>query len=259
MAPPRIHKTFSRFAPDLQIDLKRPCRVATANEVPEAMPSLELAKDLDEALPKEAPKLTIKEQQKLPMELLWQDGRLEQLKEWPPELALKFEHMLMEHHHIFSLDKNEIGCMDSAEHIIELMDDEPFKERFRQIAPPLLEEVWENLQDMLDGGAIRPSKSPWCNAIVLVRKKDGTLQFCIDFWRLNSRTKKDSFPLPCMQETMESMVGARFFSSMDLKSGFWQVQMSEKSRQYTAFTVGSLGMYEFLWMPYGLCTAPTMF
>ena len=91
---------------------------------------------------------------KLLTELLQQDCRLEQLKEWPPELALKFEHMLMEHHHIFSLDKKEIGCMDTAEHIIELMDDEPFKERFQQIAPPLLEEVWENLQDMLDGGAI---------------------------------------------------------------------------------------------------------
>ena len=161
--------------------------------------------------------------------------------------------------HLLSLDKNEIGCTDMAEHIIKLMDDEPFKERFRRIAPPLLEEVWENLQDMLDGGAIRPSKSRWCNAIVLVRKKDGTLWFCIDFRRLNSRTKKDSFPLPRMQETMESMVGARFFSSMDLKSGFWQVRMSEKVRQYTAFTVGSLGVYEFLWMPYGLCNAPATF
>ena len=72
-------------------------------------------------------------------------------------------------------------------------------------------------------------------------------------------TKKDSFPLPRMQETMESMVGARFFSSMDLKSGFWQVRMSEKPRQYTACTVGSLGMYEFLRMLYGLCNAPTTF
>ena len=112
---------------------------------------------------------------------------------------------------------------------------------------------------MLDGGAIRPSNSPWCNAIVLVRKKDGTLRFCIDFRRLNARTKKDSYPLPRMQETMESMVGARFFSSMDLKSGFWQVEMSEQSRQYTAFTVGSLGVYEFLRMPYGLCNAPATF
>ena len=165
----------------------------------------------------------------------------------------------MEHHHIFSLEKNEIGCTDSAEHVIELMDDEPFKERFWWIAPPLLEEVRENLQEMLDGGAIQPSKSPWCNAIVLVRKKDGTLRFCIDFRKLNARTKNDSFPLPRMQETMESMVGALFFSSMDLKSGFWQVRMSEKSRQYTAFTVGSLGVYEFLRMPYGLCNAPATF
>ena len=197
-------------------------RVAAANEVPEDVPLLELARDLDETLLKEAPKLTIEERQKLLMELLRQDGGLEQLKEWPPKLALKFERMLMEHYHIFSLDQNEIGCTDTAEHIIELIDDEPFKERFRRIAPPLLEELRENLQDMLDGGAIWPSQSPWCNTIVLVRKKDGTLRFCIDFRRLNSRTKKDLFPLPHMQETMESMVGARFFSSMDLKSGFWQ-------------------------------------
>ena len=233
-------------------------RIAAANEVPEAVPSPELAKGLAETQP-ETKKLSVEERQKLLMELLRQDGGLEQLKEWPPELALKFERMLMEHHHIFSLEKNEIGCTDTTEHIIELMDDEPFKERFRRIAPPLLEEVRENLQDMLDGGAIRPSKSPWCNAIILVRKKDGTLRFCIDFRKLNARTKKDAFPLPRMQETMESMVGARFFSSMDLKSGFWQVRMSEQSRQYTAFTVGSLGVYEFLRMPYGLCNAPATF
>ena len=234
-------------------------QIAMANEVPEAVPSPELTKGLAETQEKETPKLTIEECQKLLMELLRKDGGMEQLKEWPPELALKFERMLMEHHHIFSLDKNEIGCTDSAEHIIELMDDEPFKKRFQRFALPLLEKVQENLQDMLDGGAIRPSKSPWCNAIVLVRKKDRTLRFCINFRKLNARTKKDSYPLPRMQETMESMVGARFFSSMDLKSGFWQVRMSEKSRQYTAFTVGSLGMYEFLQMPYRLCNAPAMF
>ena len=112
---------------------------------------------------------------------------------------------------------------------------------------------------MLDGGAIRPSQSPWCNAVVLVRKKDGGLRFCIDFCRLNSRTKKDAYPLPRMQETMESMVGARFFSTMDLKSGFWQVKMAKDSQQYTAFTVGSMGVYEFLRMPYGLCNALATF
>ena len=91
---------------------------------------------------------------------------------------------------------------------------------------------------------------------MLVRKKDGSLQFCIDFRHLNARTKKDAYPLPRMQETM---VGTRHFSCMDLKSGFWQVQMDEESRQYTAFTVGSMGLYEFLRMPYGLCNAPAMF
>ena len=176
-----------------------------------------------------------------------------------PELARQFELMLMENHHIFSLDTNEIGCTDTAKHVIELLDKEPFKERFCRIAPPLLEEVRQNIQDMLDWGAIRPSQSPWCNTVVLVRKKDGMLRFCIDFWRLNARTKKDAYPLPQMQETMECMVGTWLFLSMDLKSGFWQVKMSEESQQYTAFTVGSLGVYEFLRMPYGLCNTPATF
>ena len=126
-----------------------------------------------------------------------------------------------------------------------------FMRKFRRIAPPLVEEVWEHLQEMLDGGVIWPSQSPWCNAVVLVRKKDGGLRFCIDFRRLNSRTKKDAYPLPRMQETMESMVGTRFFSTMDLKSGFWQVKMAKDSQQYTAFTVGSMGVYEFLRMSTG--------
>ena len=95
--------------------------------------------------------------------------------------------------------------------------------------------------------------------MVLVRKKDGSLQFCIDFYRLNTRTKKDAYPLLHMQETMESMVGSRHFSCMDLKSGFWQVRMAEDSRQYTAFTVESMGVYEFLRMPYGLCNTPATF
>ena len=165
----------------------------------------------------------------------------------------------MEYHDIFSLDKNEIGCTDATEHIIELLGEEPFKEKFWWIALPLLDEVREHLQEMLDGGAIQPSQSAWWNTVVLVQKKDGGLWFCIDFRRLNTRTKKDSYPLPQMQEMMESMVEAQFFSTMDLKSRFWQVKMSEKSRHYTAFTIGSMGIFEFLWMPYGLCNTLATF
>ena len=204
--------------------------VLAANVIPEGKPTSELIKKLDEQDPESVSlKLSIKERQQLLMQLLKQKGGLDELAQWTPELAWKFEQMLMEYHDIFSLDKNEIGCMYAAEHIIELLDEEPFKEKFRQIAPPLLDEVQEHLQEMLDGGAIHPSQSPWCNAVVLVRKKDEGLRFCIDFRRLNARTKKDSYPLPRMQETIESMVRALFFSTMDLKSGFWQVKMAEKS------------------------------
>ena len=204
--------------------------VLTANVIPEGKPTPELIKKLDEQDPESAPqKLSIEERQQLLMQLLWQEGWLDELAQWTPELAQKFEQMLMEYHDIFSLDKNEMGCTDAAEHIIKLLDEEPFKEKFRWNAPPLLDKVWEHLQKMLDGGAIQPSQSPWCNAVVLVQKKDGGLWFCISFWRLNTRTRKDSYPLPRMQETMESMVRARFFSTMDLKFRFWQVKMSEDS------------------------------
>ena len=93
----------------------------------------------------------------------------------------------------------------------------------------------------------------------MVRKKNGTLRFCMDFRCLNMRTKKDSYPLPWIQEALESMAGLAHFSSMDFKSGFWQIKMALGLQQYTAFTVGNLGFYEFTRMPFGLCNAPAMF
>ena len=112
---------------------------------------------------------------------------------------------------------------------------------------------------MLQAGAIRPSSSPWCNTVVLVWKKDGGLRFCIDFRKLNTRTKKDSYPLPRIQETLESLEGSHIFSSFDFKLGFWQVEMDEASKQYTTFTVGSLGFFECEHMPFGLCNTPATF
>ena len=175
----------------VHLPARRPvARVVAANAIPDATPSPEFMRKLDELEPGQEPsqKMTIEDRQKLLLELLRKDGHLDKLKKWPPELALQFEHMMMEHHNIFSLERNEIGCTDAAEHMIELLDTEPFKECFHRIAPPLVEEVREHLQEMLDGGAIRPSQSPWCNAVVLVRKKDGGLRFCIDFCWLNSWT-----------------------------------------------------------------------
>ena len=112
---------------------------------------------------------------------------------------------------------------------------------------------------MLDSGTIRPSQSAWCNVVVLVRKKDGSLCFCIDFHCLNACTKKDYYPLPRIQEALTSLVGARHFSCLDLKSGFWQIKLEEALKQYTAFTVGNLGFFECNCMPFGLCNVPAMF
>ena len=108
---------------------------------------------------------------------------------------------------------------------------------------------------MLDAGVVRPRNSPWCNAVVLVRKKDGSLHFCIDFRRLNALMVKDSHCLPRICETLESLAGAAHYSTFDLNSGFWQVPMDKESKQYTAFTLGSMGLYECESMPFGLCNA----
>ena len=112
---------------------------------------------------------------------------------------------------------------------------------------------------MLESGAIRPSRSAWCNAVVLVRKKDGSLWFYIDFCYLNTHTKKDSYPLPRIQEALDNLVGAGHFSCLDLKLGFWQIKMEEASKQYTAFTVGNLGFFKCDCMPVGLCNVLTTF
>ena len=160
---------------------------------------------------------------------------------------------------VFVLDGNELGCTRAFEHEIRITDSELFKEWFRHIPPLVLEEVHALLWDMLDVGAICPSQSPWCNVVVLVRKKDGTLHFCVDFHRLHAHTKKDSYPLLQIQEALESMAGAAHSSMMDFKSGFWQVKMVPESQQYTAFTIGNLGFYKFTHMPFGLCNMPATF
>ena len=177
------------------------------------------------------------------------------------EQAEKACGLLWEYHNIFSLEKHDMGHTNVTKHTIVLKDPDtpPFKKRFHRIPPPQLDEVREHLKLMLDAGVVQLSNSSWCNAVVLVRKKDGSLRFCIDFRRLNALTVKDSHPLPYICETLESLAGAAHYSMFDLNSGFWQVPVDEESKQYTAFTLGSMGLYECESMPFGLCNAPPTF
>ena len=130
--------------------------MAAANAVPEAQCLPDLFKKLgDEGEDKPEPtKLSTQQRQELLLAALERDGGLDHLKDWPPELARRAKALLLEFHHVFSLEPNEIGCTDATKHIIELMKDEPFKERFRRIAPPLMDKVCQHIQEMLDGGAI---------------------------------------------------------------------------------------------------------
>ena len=206
---------------------------------------------------KEQSTLTETERQDLLLEKLDLSG----LEAWPQEQAEQACSLLKEYHDIFSLEKHDMGHTNATKHKIVLKDPDtrPFKEHFHRILLPQLDEVREHLKLMLDAGVIQPSNSPWCNAVVLVRKKNRSLCFCIDFRKLNSLTVKDSHLLPHICETLESLAGAAHFSTFDMNSGFWQVPMDEESKQYTAFTLGSMGLYECESMPFGLCNAPPTF
>ena len=222
-------------------------RMVTANQIPPAT----IQAVMGDTPEKRA--LTEKERH----EELFQKLDLSGLKNWDNNLAEKAHSLLAEYHDLFSLEKHEIGHTKTVEH--KDPETPPFKECFCRIPPPQVEEVREHLKLMLEAGAIRPSNSPWCNAVVLVWKKDGSLRFCIDFRRLNALTRKDSHPLPRICESLDSLVGSAYFSTFDLTSGFWQVPMEEESKQFTTFTLGSMGLFECDRMPFGLCNAPATF
>ena len=115
---------------------------------------------------------------------------------WAPKLADEVCWLLAKYHNVFSLDLAELRCTHLTEHTIKVTDDTPFKEQFKWIPPPMVEEVRNHLRETLESSAIRPSQSTWCNAVILVRKKDSGLCFCISFQCLNAHMKKDSYPLP---------------------------------------------------------------
>ena len=228
-------------------------RVVSASLVPPA----ELSPEMEAALGTESrpEPLSVAARQEKLLEKLNLDG----LAQWSPENVVAVRELVLAYHDVFALESNELGCTSAIEHEIRIETDKPFKEWFRHIPPPLLKEVCASFQDMLEAGAIHLSQSPWCNAVILVWKKDGTLHFCMDFRHLSVHMKKDSYPLPWIQEALESMVGSAHFSSMNFKSGFWQIKMAPGSQQYMAFMVGNLGFYEFTHMPFRLYNALATF
>ena len=115
------------------------------------------------------------------------------------------------------------------------------------------------VQQMLSSNVIRPSNSPWASPVVMVRKKDGSLHFCVDFRQLNAATVKDAHPLPRIDDLLDALHGAKWFSTLDLKSGYWQVPITEQDKATTSFRTSSGQLFEFNQVPFGLCNAPATF
>ncbi|KAK0134254.1 Retrovirus-related Pol polyprotein from transposon opus [Merluccius polli] len=180
---------------------------------------------------------------------------------WPTLAPHQEQHgkaLLQRYSTVFSQREGDVGCTDLIEHEIPLIDDTPVRQRYRRLPPSQYEQVKAHIQDLLDREIVRVSCSPYSAPIVVVQKKDGTICLCVDYRQLNAKTRKDTFPLPRIEESLDALAGAKLFSTLDLTSGYNQVPMAEKDRQKTAFCT-PFGLFEFNRMPFGLCNAPSSF
>lgn len=175
-----------------------------------------------------------------------------------PQQKVELQTLLQRWRKVFAVNEEDYGRTDLVQHQIHTGDTPPIKQKYRPLPPLMYKEIKILLADMLKKGVIRESSSPWAAPIVLVRKKDGSWRFCVDYRKLNAVTHKDAFPLPRIEETLTCLTRAEWFSTLDLASGYWQVEMDPKDREKTAFTT-PLGLFEFDRMPFGLCNAPATF
>ncbi|GFX21614.1 hypothetical protein TNCV_1400281 [Trichonephila clavipes] len=132
---------------------------------------------------------------------------------------------------VFSRNSSDIGHTTVTQHRIDTADHPPIKQHPRRLPFAKQEEVGTLLREMQENDIIEPSSSPWASSIVLVRKKDGSTRFCVDYRKLNDVTKKDSYPLPRIDDTLDTLSGHKWFSTLDLKSGYWQVELHPEDRE----------------------------
>lgn len=152
---------------------------------------------------------------------------------------------------------DRLGCTTLVELEIKT-DSSPIKQRYYPISPALQKEVNCELEKMLADGIIERSSSPWSSPIVMIKKKSGGWRFCVDYRVLNKATIKDSYPLPYVNTTLDKLRDARYLTTLDIKSAYWQIPIAESSRPLTAFTVPSRGLFQFKRMPFGLTNAPAV-
>lgn len=159
---------------------------------------------------------------------------------------------------VFASDILDMGRTNKVKHHIDVGGHAPIRQPPRRLPMGQAEEAERMVQEMYRQGVIEPSASPWSSPVVLVKKKDGSTRFCVDYRRLNAVTKKDAYPLPRIDEILDDLAGNEFFATLDLQSGYWQVEMAEEDREKTAFPIGR-GLWQFVVLPFGLTGSPGTF
>jgi hypothetical protein len=148
------------------------------------------------------------------------------------------EELLTIYDDIFAVHSEDHGRTNKLYHRIDTGDARPICQTPRRLSLAKQAEISEMLNDMQRRGVIEESDSPWSSPVVLVRKKNGEIRFCVDYRKLNNVTKKDCFPLPRIDDTLDTPAGAKWFSTLDLKSGYWKVDVHSEAKEKTASSTG---------------------
>ncbi len=188
------------------------------------------------------------------LENLFQSSKSGLSSEQSDELA----RLLSEFGDIFAQHDLDLGEFQEIQHRIRTVDERPVQLRMRRTPLGFEKEEEKHLKSMLEAGVIEESVSDWCAAPVLIRKKDGTVRYCLDYRKLNAKTVKDAFPLPLIEECMDTLSGNIFFSTLDMAAGYWQIVVHPDDRHKSAF-ITKYGLFQHVRMPFGLCNAPATF
>ena len=178
--------------------------------------------------------------------------------ELTPEQRLRAEDFIKSYAYVFSKSASDLGRNRTLPHRINTGVNPPVKEPLRRHPYAHLAEIEHNVQEMLSAKVIEPAQSAWSSNVLLVRKKDGSMRFCVDYRKLNNTTIKDSYPLPRIDSCLESLGGSYYFSTLDLRTGYWQTELQPEDADKTAFVTRS-GQYRFTVLSMGLANAPGQF
>ena len=175
-----------------------------------------------------------------------------------PKEAEEVKALLSEFHDIMSTGPLDLGSTTVIQHNIETTSEQPIRQAPRRLPMHQVKELRDHIHKLLEEGLISPSNSPWDAPIVVVRKPDGSIRLCVDYRQLNSKTVKDANPIPQIEEAIENMSNAKYFTTLDLAAGYGRVVLTNAARAKSAF-VTRIGLYEWNVLPVGLCNALSTF